>query len=243
MNRSARVHQSLVCRQGGPNIFQTNAWCMWSETTISFTVPTTVPNGEYLARFEHIALHGAHGGEYETYYACAQIRVEGSSASSIPGPVTKIPGVYSRNSPELNFSVWNAPTSYPFIPGVDVCPGGTIRGSADGSVGFQVRTVAGGSNSGGGGGGSNSGGGGGGGGGNCASMWGQCGGEGWAGPTCCSSGSCRAQNTWFVLPDTLPRFPLHFGYEGYSRQWPGVQFVLGKLLLTRWLSNRYSQCV
>ncbi|KAK1826286.1 family 5 putative carbohydrate esterase [Podospora conica] len=34
-------------------------------------------------------------------------------------------------------------------------------------------------------------------GGNCASMWGQCGGQGWAGPTCCSSGTCRASNQWY----------------------------------------------
>ncbi|KAL1838834.1 hypothetical protein VTJ49DRAFT_2191 [Mycothermus thermophilus] len=35
------------------------------------------------------------------------------------------------------------------------------------------------------------------GGGNCASLWGQCGGQGWNGPTCCSQGTCRAQNQWY----------------------------------------------
>ncbi|KAK4213538.1 glycosyl hydrolases family 11-domain-containing protein [Rhypophila decipiens] len=36
------------------------------------------------------------------------------------------------------------------------------------------------------------------GGGNCAQKWGQCGGQGWNGPTCCVSGStCRQSNQWY----------------------------------------------
>lgn len=167
---------------------------MWGENTIEFTVPSTVPNGEYLARFEHIALHGAHVGEAEFYYACAQIKVEGSSASGTPGPTARIPGVYSTSDPAVNFSVWNGPTNYPFIPGIDVAPGGTIRGNANGSVGFTTVTVGGGggnpapgnptpsnpppSNGG-------------------APRWGQCGGEGWTGPTTCAEGTCEYQNPWY----------------------------------------------
>jgi len=38
----------------------------------------------------------------------------------------------------------------------------------------------------------------GGGGSNCSAKWGQCGGQGWAGATCCQSGStCNAQNQWY----------------------------------------------
>ncbi|KAK3401517.1 cutinase-domain-containing protein [Sordaria brevicollis] len=34
--------------------------------------------------------------------------------------------------------------------------------------------------------------------GNCAAKWGQCGGQGWTGPTCCQSGStCQASNQWY----------------------------------------------
>ncbi|KAK4183895.1 family 5 putative carbohydrate esterase [Podospora australis] len=33
--------------------------------------------------------------------------------------------------------------------------------------------------------------------GNCAALWGQCGGSGWNGPTCCSQGTCRAANQWY----------------------------------------------
>jgi len=32
----------------------------------------------------------------------------------------------------------------------------------------------------------------------CAARWGQCGGQGWSGPTCCESGStCQSQNQWY----------------------------------------------
>ncbi|KAL2136977.1 hypothetical protein VTI74DRAFT_11159 [Chaetomium olivicolor] len=33
---------------------------------------------------------------------------------------------------------------------------------------------------------------------NCSAKWGQCGGQGWSGPTCCQSGStCQAANQWY----------------------------------------------
>lgn len=31
----------------------------------------------------------------------------------------------------------------------------------------------------------------------CSGLWGQCGGQGWSGPTCCSEGTCRASNQWY----------------------------------------------
>ncbi|KAH6873776.1 family 11 glycosyl hydrolase [Coprinopsis sp. MPI-PUGE-AT-0042] len=33
--------------------------------------------------------------------------------------------------------------------------------------------------------------------GNCAAKWGQCGGNGWSGATCCAEGSCKASNEWY----------------------------------------------
>jgi len=40
-------------------------------------------------------------------------------------------------------------------------------------------------------------GGGNGGGGSCAGLYGQCGGQGWNGPTCCSQGTCKYSNPWY----------------------------------------------
>lgn len=31
----------------------------------------------------------------------------------------------------------------------------------------------------------------------CSALWGQCGGQGWTGPTCCSAGTCRASNQYY----------------------------------------------
>ncbi|KAB5566761.1 acetylxylan esterase precursor [Coniochaeta sp. 2T2.1] len=31
----------------------------------------------------------------------------------------------------------------------------------------------------------------------CAALWGQCGGQGWTGATCCSQGTCKASNQWY----------------------------------------------
>ncbi|KAF6760913.1 family 11 glycosyl hydrolase [Ephemerocybe angulata] len=33
--------------------------------------------------------------------------------------------------------------------------------------------------------------------GNCAAQWGQCGGQGFTGPTCCQSGTCTVTNQWY----------------------------------------------
>ena len=54
-----------------------------------------MPDGEYLVRAEHIALHGAHAGAAEFYYACAQVKIQGSKATALPeGERVTIPGVY-----------------------------------------------------------------------------------------------------------------------------------------------------
>ncbi|KAK4552075.1 hypothetical protein LTR86_010611 [Recurvomyces mirabilis] len=33
--------------------------------------------------------------------------------------------------------------------------------------------------------------------GSCSALYGQCGGQGWQGPTCCSSGTCKASNAYY----------------------------------------------
>ncbi|KAL0931164.1 fungal cellulose binding domain-containing protein [Colletotrichum truncatum] len=142
-----KVHQSLLCKSGNPELLRSGAWCSYGEDNVWFTVPSTIPNGQYLVRGEHIGLHGAHDGQAEFYYACAQVEVTGNSATSMPGTATKIPGVYKQSDAPVNFSLWGSATSYPKAPGPDVIPGGTIRGSANGSGGDKTATVGGGSSS------------------------------------------------------------------------------------------------
>ncbi|KAJ4012292.1 hypothetical protein NW752_007966 [Fusarium irregulare] len=139
-----KIHQGLVCKTGSPEQLRGPSWCSWDEDSVHFKIPSTLPDGQYIVRGEHIALHGAHGGEAEFYTACAQLEISGNSATSIPGDSVKIPGVYKQDDPAVNFSLWGSATAYDLTPGPDVIPGGTIRGSADGSAGDVVKTVEGG---------------------------------------------------------------------------------------------------
>jgi hypothetical protein len=76
------------------------------KSNFTFTLPKETPAGQYLVRIEHIALHGA--GEFggaEFYFNCAQIEVEGDSTET-PGPVVKIPGVYTGYEPGILFYMY-----------------------------------------------------------------------------------------------------------------------------------------
>ncbi|KAF2731963.1 hypothetical protein EJ04DRAFT_544921 [Polyplosphaeria fusca] len=139
-----KVFEGLLCKDQGAEGLKTNSWCSWGDNTIDFVVPSTLPSGEYLVRVEHIAIHGAHDKQAEFYYSCAQVSLEGSSATSIPGEKVKIPGVYAVDDAPINFSVWGQSTTYPEIPGPEVIPGGQFRGSVDGKS-AQTVTVQGGS--------------------------------------------------------------------------------------------------
>ncbi|KAI4630165.1 hypothetical protein J4E80_001098 [Alternaria sp. BMP 0032] len=90
-----------------------DAWCTWDSNKIEFTVPAEVPEGEYLIRSEHVGLHGAHDGQAEFYYACAQVKVTGGG-SGTPGPTVKFPGAYKKDDPEFNFSIWGGYKDYTF---------------------------------------------------------------------------------------------------------------------------------
>ncbi|KAI0023047.1 glycosyl hydrolase family 61-domain-containing protein [Xylariomycetidae sp. FL0641] len=210
-----KVHQSLLCTPaaGDPAALRAGAWCSYGEDRIEFPVPATLPDGEYLVRAEHLALHGAHAGESEAYYACAQVRVSGNAGAGaeVPGPTTPIPALYDPAAPELNFSLWGAATDYPYVPGIAVAPGGTTRGSADGAAGDVLveaaAAAAGGSGSVDTGAaaaeeeeavadtpasvetGSGSGG--------AAAMYEQCGGGAYTGPTACAEGTCTPFNEWY----------------------------------------------
>lgn len=142
---------------------KTDAWCIWKKNNIEFTVPSNIvsffelsskylsrfdansssqPDGEYLVRSEHIAIHGAHDKQAEFYYSCAQIKVQGGKGNSVPKGV-KIPGVYQINDKAINFSVWGSATIYPDLPGPAVAAGGRTTGSIDGkSTGTTVAKRA-----------------------------------------------------------------------------------------------------
>lgn len=53
---------------------------------------------------------------------CAQIRVTGGTGTGQPGPMVKIPGVYSTSDPALTYNFWGAGGNYE-MPGPAVWSG------------------------------------------------------------------------------------------------------------------------
>ncbi|GJJ15136.1 hypothetical protein Clacol_009411 [Clathrus columnatus] len=67
----------------------------------TFTIPKSLPSGEYLIRGEQIALHVAETfGGAQFYIGCAQVTVTGGGSGK-PGPLVSIPGVYTGYEPGI----------------------------------------------------------------------------------------------------------------------------------------------
>jgi len=87
---------------------------------VSFTIPKSLPSGQYLVRMEAIALHVAETfGGAQFYISCGQINVTGGG-SGTPGPLVSIPGVYTGNEPGILINIY-----YP-IPTTYVQPGPAV---------------------------------------------------------------------------------------------------------------------
>lgn len=71
-----------------------------------FTIPKNIPNGQYLVRMEHIALHSASGFQGAQFYiSCSQVNVSGGG-SGTPGPLVAIPGVYTGREPGIMLNIY-----------------------------------------------------------------------------------------------------------------------------------------
>ncbi|KAI0688292.1 glycoside hydrolase [Cytidiella melzeri] len=83
---------------------------------VNFTIPKTLPNGQYLIRVEQIALHVAstyQGAQF--YIGCAQVNVIGGG-SGTPGPTVAIPGVYTGYEPGILINIYNLPSNFTGYP-------------------------------------------------------------------------------------------------------------------------------
>lgn len=49
-----KVHEEGICNTSGD--IKTDAWCTWDNDRIEFTVPSDLPDGEYLIRSEHVGM-------------------------------------------------------------------------------------------------------------------------------------------------------------------------------------------
>ncbi|TFK43938.1 glycoside hydrolase [Crucibulum laeve] len=77
----------------------------------SFTLPASLPAGEYLIRAEIIALHTASsypGAQF--YIGCAQVKITGGGSAS--PPKIAIPGAYKSSDPGITVNIYNNLQSY-----------------------------------------------------------------------------------------------------------------------------------
>lgn len=118
------IKQVGLCTKGD---IKGDAWCTWDKNSIEFDIPIGTPPGEYLVRSQHVGVHGAHDGQAEFYYGCAQIKVTGDG-TGVPGPMIKFPGGYKKTDPSWNFSVWGGYKDFPF-PSQTVWTGGNSGGA------------------------------------------------------------------------------------------------------------------
>ncbi|KEZ46562.1 hypothetical protein SAPIO_CDS0358 [Scedosporium apiospermum] len=104
----------------GPTITSSSLqWPSDGKSTLSVTIPRCIPDGDYLLRIEHIALHSASAvGGAQFYLSCAQIRVTGGG-NTLPGSssMTSFPGAYTATDPGVMLNIyWPVPQSYR-VPG------------------------------------------------------------------------------------------------------------------------------
>ncbi|KAK8016648.1 hypothetical protein PG993_014837 [Apiospora rasikravindrae] len=202
-----KVAESGLC--GGGKANTDAAWCTWQKDRIEYTIPKTIPPGEYLVRVEHIAIHESHVGKAQFYMECAQLKVEGAGGGT-PGPLVKIPGMYKAADPGIAYNKWTSSPAPYIMPGPAVWTDGATStkgdlGAAD--VPAAEETSA------------------------CpavaapaepaapaapaapapaapaapapaaggatVAMYGQCGGMNYNGPTACAQGTCKKSNDWY----------------------------------------------
>ncbi|KDQ56812.1 glycoside hydrolase family 61 protein [Jaapia argillacea MUCL 33604] len=104
-----KVYQISAVTNGGTSI----TFPAQNLAGVSFTIPKTLPTGQYLVRMEAIALHVAetYGGA-QFYLSCGQIAVTGGG-SGTPGPLVSIPGVYTGYEPGILINIYSPiPANY-----------------------------------------------------------------------------------------------------------------------------------
>ncbi|OAK99825.1 glycoside hydrolase family 61 protein [Phaeosphaeriaceae sp. SRC1lsM3a] len=69
--------------------------------TPNTTIPLATPEGDYLLRVEHIALHMAmQANKAQFYLSCTQVKITGSGTGT-PAPLAALPGAYKSNDPGI----------------------------------------------------------------------------------------------------------------------------------------------
>ncbi|KAI1777678.1 glycoside hydrolase family 61 protein [Hypoxylon cercidicola] len=113
-----KIYQDMPTASGGQYTWPSNG-----KSTIDFTVPQCLAEGDYLFRIEHVALHSASAaGGAQFYISCAQVHVSGGGSTS-PTNLVSFPGAYKATDPGLMINIYNngGKTYQPAGPAVFTC--------------------------------------------------------------------------------------------------------------------------
>ncbi|KAF8516275.1 glycoside hydrolase [Gautieria morchelliformis] len=92
-----KFYQISAVTNGGTSI----SWPAQNLPGVTFTLPRSLPSGQYLVRVESIALHEA------STFGGAQVRLEVTGGGSgRPGPLVRIPGVYTGYEPGILINIY-----------------------------------------------------------------------------------------------------------------------------------------
>ncbi|KAI1769584.1 glycoside hydrolase family 61 protein [Hypoxylon sp. FL1150] len=98
-----KVFQDMPTTSGGQYTWPSNG-----KSTIDFTIPQCLAEGDYLFRIEHVALHSASAaGGAQFYISCAQVHVSGGSGAKTPSDLVSFPGAYKATDPGLMINIYN----------------------------------------------------------------------------------------------------------------------------------------
>ncbi|KAK3296718.1 glycoside hydrolase [Chaetomium fimeti] len=114
-------HEGICNKNADISTINSNAWCSNGKNQLAAKIPKNTPNGEYLARFEHIGVHRSHVNQPEHYVSCLQIKVV-NGGSGKPSPTVKFPGAYKARDGYANYNIYNGYRDFP-MPGPAVWSG------------------------------------------------------------------------------------------------------------------------
>ncbi|KAK6536153.1 hypothetical protein TWF281_000399 [Arthrobotrys megalospora] len=185
--------------QRGPNFSGGSVtWPM--SISYDVTIPSGVPSGQWLLRAEQIGIHNPYpAGDPQFYIGCAQLQI--TNGGSCSPSYFSIPGHIKATDPGITVNIYSNFNSYTFPgPAVQACNTGgggggnptttaarttttlatTTRTTTPGATTARTTTTSAA-----------------GGGGSGAPLYGQCGGQGWTGPTTCAQGTCKVLNAYY----------------------------------------------
>jgi lytic cellulose monooxygenase (C1-hydroxylating) len=202
-----KIDGAGIINQGAPGYYAADDLIKNSHTWL-VKIPANIAPGNYVLRHEILALHGAGSlNGAQSYPQCINLEITGGGTYNPPG--TAGTALYKSNDPGVLVNIYTSSINY-IVPGGDIISGGVSSVSQ-----LSSRATATASPTVGSGGGANTSGSGpssttlvtrtttapgttppptGG----TQTVWGQCGGSGWTGPTACASGAnCASLNPYY----------------------------------------------